>query len=1012
MGESSDPEEVASVMNHIKTEAVRIVEGHGGIVNQFVGDEVVAVFGMPTARGDDARRATAAALELHEVVRELAPRVTADGGLRMHTGIQSGLIVAEPRDRRDGMYAISGDTINTAARLLALAGPDEIFIGEGTLSQVRDYFETRSTGVHAVKGKAEGLPAHLVLGPRTGTTRSHPVRDELTPLTGRTRELAVLNDTLDQALAGRGLLVAVEGDAGVGKTRLCHEFLAAIDHRRAAVYIGRCQSYGSVVPYLPFVDAFRAGLGFDGTEPVDTVVEHTVRAVRDIHPRLERYIPVYLQLLSAPSPTYPLPPGITVDEMAQLIPDGVVALNLALAERRPVVLLLEDWHWADEASRSTLASLVGRIAGHPMLIITARRPGQVEHWNVAPAGTVVLEPFGLEDTGDIVARCLGVGVVDPTLRARVYERTQGNPFFVEEVCRSLVQDGRVRREVGARLLVDDSAGDYVLPGTVQAVLLGRVDGLRPELRDLLRLASVIGQDFSRAILDRLVPAHRSTEPMLLELEALGFVVRLPQGEVGDYRFKHVTTQEVTYGTLLRAERARAHERVAAIVESLDQGDQQVEAIARHYRAAGAHARALGFFERAARKATRTSALEEARQHLYEAVQCSVALGDDETTVRTRVRLVLRWAQACIYNASTDQIELVERARREAETLRDRALVLQCLYWISWIYHSVGEHVLAQDAIERALAESPGAEPDGTTGLMRLHLGYCLASQGKPGAGDVLRQGIAERERARRLSGQAPNDGDAYGLTILGLVHAGAGEFAAADELTTQGLDLARATGRRHAEGSILLTQGLVHLLRTDWEGVLATVEPSRVIGVQVRAPYIVITADIMSGYARYRRGEHAPGLDAMARGLEDLERSGAFMSKCMSLGCMADALSRSGRFAEAEPLAAAALGRAAGGDTLGDELAHRALLRIDAQRSPAAVAQDLARFRGDAEARDNRRRLAIAQLAEAETSWLLGRKEDAVAAALIARDGARDLGMRGNLGEANALLATLLAADP
>lgn len=1010
MTESCDPEEVAWIMNVIKAEAVRIVEAHGGIVNQFIGDQIVALFGIPTARGDDAQRATAAALKLHEFVRTLAPRVEADIGeaMRMHTGIQSGLVIAELLDRRNGVYGLTGDTVNTAARLLALATPDQILVGDGTMAQVDEYFEARSAGVHTVKGKARGIRTYEVLGPRAEATRFGNGRARgLTPWTGRDQELAALNDALDLAAAGQGRMISVEGDAGAGKSRLCHEFLVTIDRHRAMVYAGRCQSYGSVVPYLPFIEAFRAGLGLRDMESAESVVERTVKVVREIDPALEQYIPLYLQLLSAPSRNHPAPANVSADELSRLIQESAVDLILALSARRPVVLFLDDWHWADEASQATLTALVRRISSHPILVIVARRPGRQSHWDAGPTRTVRLEPFGPEETADIVARCLDVKTVDPPLVARIHGRTQGNPFFVEEICRSLEQTGRVRRDDGGTLVADQDVDDLELPETVQAVLLSRVDDIGPQLRDVLRLASVIGQDFSRRILDRLVPPDWPTESLLADLEALGFVIRQPPEELSDYRFRHVTTQEVTYGTLLRSERARAHEQIATAMESLDHGDQHVEAIARHYRMAGIHAKALEHLDRAAVKATRTSALQEAKHHLYEAVQCSLALGDDEQTVRRRVRLTLRWAQACIFSPSLDQIGMLEAAFDYAQALGDDDLALQTLYWISWIYFSVGEHVLAQRTIERALAGVTDAVPPWLSGLMRMQLGYALVTQRKPDGRAVLGHGLAERQRAAQVSGQPLSDTDGYACAMLALAQADRGDFRTADELLSQGLEIVRAAGRRPAESSVMITSAAVELFRANWKGVIAWAGDAREIAVPLRAPYHLATADALSGYARFRLGEESEGLAEMRRGLEDLENSGAFLTKCLSLACLADALSRSGRFAEAEALATAALDRATAGDVLGDELAHRALLRIEARRSPAAVSDRLAVLRDDSGVRRSPRHAAIADLAAADAAWRMGRHDEAAASALSARDRFGALGIDGDREEAEALLALL-----
>jgi class 3 adenylate cyclase len=345
MTESLDPEEVASVMNSIKTEAVRIVEAHGGIVNQFVGDQIVSLFGIPTAHTDDARRAIAAALQIHDFVRNIVQGADEDarGALRMHTGVQSGVVVAELRNRLDGVYGLTGDPINTAARLLGLAEADQVLIGEATRAQVDQYFETRHGGDHAVKGKAQDLGTYVVVGPRADEVSFDPAHARgLTPWTGRADELAWLRDALESAIAGRGQVIAVEAEAGAGKSRLCHEFLANIARERAAVFTGRCQSYGYVIPYLPFVEVLRSSLGLQEKQSGESVTDRTVAGIRELGPSLEQHLPFYLQLLSASSPDHPPQRGVSPDDVPRLIQESIVAFIQALSARRPLALFLDD----------------------------------------------------------------------------------------------------------------------------------------------------------------------------------------------------------------------------------------------------------------------------------------------------------------------------------------------------------------------------------------------------------------------------------------------------------------------------------------------------------------------------------------------------------------------------------------------------------------------------------------------------------------------------------------------
>ncbi|MEE8395408.1 MAG: adenylate/guanylate cyclase domain-containing protein, partial [bacterium] len=251
MNEKLDPEEVESIMSRIKAEAVKIVESHGGIVNQFVGDEVLALFGIPTTHEDDPRRAVTAALELHRLARDLGaevePRIGAP--LRMHTGINTGLVVTHLRDDREGRYGITGDSVNTAARLVSRADPDEILLSPDTRRLVAPFFDLEELAPVAVKGKARPMVSYRVVGASGIATRFEAAEERgFTPHTGREAELATLHGALERASGGHGQFVTVSGEAGLGKSRLLHEFRHSLDREACTIIQGRCQSFGGATP--------------------------------------------------------------------------------------------------------------------------------------------------------------------------------------------------------------------------------------------------------------------------------------------------------------------------------------------------------------------------------------------------------------------------------------------------------------------------------------------------------------------------------------------------------------------------------------------------------------------------------------------------------------------------------------------------------------------------------------------------------------------------------------------
>ncbi|MEE8433270.1 MAG: AAA family ATPase, partial [bacterium] len=355
MNERLDPEEVTGIMARFKEAAERIVETHGGTVNQFVGDEVFALFGIPTTHEDDPQRAVRAALELHEAVRALSDDIEARLGetLRLHSGINTGLVVtsSEGGDERGGRYAVTGDTINTAARLVSLAETDQILTGDSTRRLVAPFFDLPSLEPVSVKGKARPLVPYRVLGVSGVASRFEAAEARgFTPYTGRESDLDALTEALERTRAGEGQFVTISGEAGLGKSRLLYEFRQGIDRDAVTVLQGRCQSFGQATPYLPLINALRRGLELREEDTPAELHAKAVANLRAIDPALEEFLPVYLHLLSIPSSEHPLPGNLSGEALRRASQDALAAVFLANLSRRPMVLMLEDWHWADEAS--------------------------------------------------------------------------------------------------------------------------------------------------------------------------------------------------------------------------------------------------------------------------------------------------------------------------------------------------------------------------------------------------------------------------------------------------------------------------------------------------------------------------------------------------------------------------------------------------------------------------------------------------------------------------------------
>ena len=678
MNETLDPEEVEGLMSRIKAEALGIVERHGGLVNQFVGDEVLALFGIPTAHEDDPVRAVRAALEMHEMVRQMSPEVEGRIGqpLRLHTGINTGLIVTNLRDARDGLIGITGDAVNTGARLKAEASVDAILVSPETKRLVADFYHTEALEPVEMKGKTQPVTPYCVLGKTQVATRFEAAAQRgLSKFTGREQELTVFHDCLEKAMAGQGQFLTVVGAAGVGKSRLLFEFRHSLDREKVTVLEGRCQSYGAKTPYFPWLDALRRGLQLRDADTLNDMHQKVVTNVRAVDPSLEQYLPFYLHLLSIPSMQYPLPAEFQGDELSRLFEEALGAIYTLRAQSQPIVAIFEDWHWVDEDSETAMKYLVGLMHSSPLLVVVLYRPEYSASWGDLSHHTpIVLQSLDHRHTQDIVRSVLDAKELPEGLTSLIQERTGGNPFFIEEVCHALKAEGTVVVSEG-RATLNRSLDALHIPDSVHAVIRTRVDRLNQDSQEALRLASVIGREFGRRILERMYSRQSQLLHTLegLKIEDLILQVRvLPEVE---YMFKHVLTQVVVYETLLLQRRKDLHRLVARTIEDLyaDRLEEQYKTLAYHYQRSTEPEKGVNYLERAGDCNKEITHSAEARRNYWEAIHVLDALESTPERKRYRIDLNLKLASISADSApSEEHIATLHRSIEYARELGSRA----------------------------------------------------------------------------------------------------------------------------------------------------------------------------------------------------------------------------------------------------------------------------------------------------------------------------------------------------
>ncbi len=605
MGESSDPEDVRAILGRYYAIARDVISAHGGTVEKFIGDAVMAVFGIPQAHGDDAERALVSALALREAVAD-DPQTAA---LALRIGVNTGEVVAARRSET-GDFLVTGDAVNVAARLQQHAEPGAIVVGERTCRAVRGFAfgEQRSL---EVKGKREPISAANLI------ERQAAIRSEAGPFVGRRHDLAQLDLVARRAFAERRpQLVSITAPAGTGKSRLVEEFARRMDGARIAT--AQCLPYGAAVTFLPLRGLVRELLGAEDADELHAPLREAFTGAGQATGDADRLA----GLVAATLGDQARDERRDRDEVF-----GAWRLLLeAIAARGALVVVFEDLHWASDTLLDLVEHMTLSRVTAPLVIFALARPELIDRkpqWGGGRRNfsSIALEPLAEEETRALVASI--ASGAEPSLAERIVERSGGNPFFAGELARAY----RERRSEGT------ADADIVLPDTVHATVLARIDGLPPRERQILELASVVGRTARPDAIHALLPEVDATA-IHQALDALAQRDMLVPHGTDAYTFRHIVIREVAYATLPRASRVRAHLRLAQWLESAASAapNERAELVAYHYRQAIALspggrvpeglpvATVVAALERAARAVSSLGAVREAGEQLREAIR--------------------------------------------------------------------------------------------------------------------------------------------------------------------------------------------------------------------------------------------------------------------------------------------------------------------------------------------------------------------------------------------------------
>jgi class 3 adenylate cyclase/tetratricopeptide (TPR) repeat protein len=590
LGERLDPERLRAVLSSYFSAMSSVVEAWGGTVEKFIGDAVMAVFGLPLVREDDAERALRASLDMLARLDELNAEFRDRHGvtLQIRIGVNTGEVLSPVGAVRDPDF-VAGDAINVAARLEQAAEPGTVLAGPRTYLATRNAFRFDPPVSLELKGKANPLEARRLVEPLPEATRGVP--GLRSPMVGRDRELESLVALLDEAIeTRRPRLVTVFGPAGIGKSRLALEFvgLAEARPRPTTVLRGRCLAAGQGITYWALGEILRQAARISLGEPSDVAAAKLARMVghtlTDEVEQTTNALAVTAGIHLPNSPLDRLQPKAVADELARAWPRFVSAL----ASKGPIILVVEDLHWAGAPMLDMLERLLARTEG-PLLLVASARPefGQ-QHPEFAAgredSSSISLRPLTDQQGAELVENLLSQADFPPALEQEILSKAEGNPYFLEEIIRRLIDEGALIRD-GDAWRATPRAATVALPDTVHGLLAARIDALPPEEKRALQEASVLGRTFWQEPVATAL--HADVDDALLSLERRGLVFARHTSSIAgqvEFGFKHALVRDVAYAALPKARRARAHAEQAQWLERLagDRTEEFGELLAHHY----------------------------------------------------------------------------------------------------------------------------------------------------------------------------------------------------------------------------------------------------------------------------------------------------------------------------------------------------------------------------------------------------------------------------------------------
>jgi class 3 adenylate cyclase/tetratricopeptide (TPR) repeat protein len=769
MTEKLDPEEVKEIMGKLFGEISKVVAKYEGFVEKFVGDAVMALFGVPTTHEDDPVRAIKAAREIHDVVSSFSSQYTKKIGnsLCMHTGICTGLVVTGEVNLERGTHGVLGDTINVASRLSSLAEPGIIVISPDTYRQAEGHFNCMPLSPSTVKGKAEPIQPYQVLSPREEPTTIHRLSGRTAQLIGRKMEMAQLQEAVANLKQGKGSIFSIVGDAGTGKSRLIEEFKNTLDLSTIQWREGHSYAYSHNISYFPLIDLLSRAWQIQEGDSLDSTKQKVEAGIRNLVGDERDVIP-YIGSLYAIS--YPEIEGVSPEFWKMKFHTGVQAIFSALTKRSPAVICLEDLHWADPSSIELLR-LILKDLRLPALFLCAYRPP----FNLFPAHQLAglghayqeirLQDLSSSEAQTMVESLLKADHIPSELQRFIQTKVEQNPFYLEEFINTLIESETLIKDNGNWKLTRPIR-EANIPSTIQGVISARLDGLERDMKRIIQEASVIGRVFIYELLKRVTGLKDVIDKSLGNLERLELIrTRSIQPDL-EYIFKHALIQEVVYNGILKKERQELHERIGLIMEQLfhDRLPEFYETLAFHYKQGHSISKAVEYLIKCGEKSLNRYSLDEAQRYFQEAFDIlSHKKNRSREDDKLIIDLLFKWYLVYYYYGDWKGLtELLLSHKDLADSLDDKASIARFYACFGFVLFFRFRPRESYDYLNRAILLGEEANDRQVIGYAAAWMCWTCTLLG------IMDQGIAFGEKAQEMARFFPADHYLYMKSLSGI----------------------------------------------------------------------------------------------------------------------------------------------------------------------------------------------------------------------------------------------------